>query len=277
MIEPIVGKEGILEIFGLGPARSPGCGVFKMIREIPPAHYLMYKNGYLRIRGYRKLESKPHNETLDETVEHTRGLLVDAIERQLNADVPVCTFLSGGPDSSAISAVAANHFKAEGKGILHTYSIDYADNDKYFKANEFQPNSDGEWAKLMAGRIGSSHHNIMINTPQLSSALRDAILSNTFPWSTSVNARRQILLEEFKNLPLEEYVQEKYIQTIKEVPRLEGETAFEHRMRELFYLNIKWFMITLLSMGKILWEAMVWAAYDRASINSIFDSNEYMA
>lgn len=89
------------------------------------------------------MKSAPHVHSFDETVEHIRTLLIDAVTRQLVSDVPVCTFLSGGVDSSAITAIAAQSFEREGKGPLHTYSIDYEENEQYFTANAFQPNSDG--------------------------------------------------------------------------------------------------------------------------------------
>lgn len=59
--------------------------------------------------------------------------------------------------------------------------------------------------------------------------------------------RKRILAPQYKNLPIEEYVKQKYQDTLKEVPVLEGESIQEKRMREMFYLNIKWFMITLLN------------------------------
>jgi asparagine synthase (glutamine-hydrolysing) len=296
-VKAAIDRQSITEIFGLGPARALGSGIFKGIKEIPPAFCLTFNSYGMKIRNYWKLESKPHRENFDTTVDHTRSLLLDAIKKQLVADVPVCTFLSGGLDSSAISAVAAEFFKSQGR-ILNTYSIDYIDNNKYFKANEYQPNSDAEYALKMAEYIGSKHHNIIINTPQLVEALKDSVRandlpgmadidsslylfckevrknatvalsgecadeifggypwfrneedinSNTFPWSRAVKERREILSKEFNKLPLEEYVQENYLNTLKEVPRLDGESNLEHRMREMFYLNIKWFMVTLLN------------------------------
>lgn len=297
-VEPLVGEEGIAEIFGLGPARSLGSGVYKNIYEVPPAYWLLYKDGNIRLQQYWQLESRRHTEDFQTTVEHVRQLLVDAIERQLVSDVPVCTFLSGGVDSSTISAVTANAFQRDGKGQLNTYSIDYVDNNIFFKANEFQPNSDGTYIEIMKKHINSEHHDVFIDIPQLFSALEDAvkasdlpgmadvdsslylfckevkrkatvalsgecadeifggypwftraedIKANTFPWAKSTKERSEILSKAFSNISLEDYVASKYEETIKEVPRLEGESWQEHRMRELFYLNMKWFMITLLN------------------------------
>lgn len=297
MIEPIVTKEGLADIFGLGPARSLGNGIFKDISEIPPAHYLYFDSNKITLYEYWTVKSEPHSENLEETSEHVRSLLIDAITRQLGADVPVCTFLSGGLDSSIISAVASTEFKKKGQ-ILDTYSIDYVGNDIYFKPTEFQPNSDEVWAEKMSDFIGSNHHKVVISTETLLSALRDAVLANdlpgmadidsslclfckevkknatvalsgecadelfggypwfrnpeyinstTFPWSRAVKERCEILSKDLGDLHLEEYVAAKYEDTLNKVPKLDGESPSEHRMRELFYLNIKWFMITLLN------------------------------
>ncbi len=297
-IDPEVDKTGLLEIFGLGPARSLGNGVFKDIKEVPPAHYLVYDRNGFKLDQYWELEAKPHEEDIDTTTEHLRDLLVDAIERQLVSDVPVCTFLSGGLDSSAISAITASAFKRDGKGILNTFSIDYKDNEKYFKANEFQPNSDAVWVKVMSEFIGSEHNDVILSNKDLVDALDEAVLArdipgmadidsslylfckevrkkatvalsgecadeifggypwfrreedinaDTFPWSKSVKERRSILSKDLKDLPLEDYVRSKYNETLDRVPKLSGEDYMESRMRELFYLNIKWFMINLLN------------------------------
>lgn len=297
-VKPVLDETGIMEIFGLGPARSPGCGVFRGMKEIPPAHCLTYNSRGIKLEQYWQLKAEAHTDDLDTTVEKIRGLLVDAIERQMVSDVPVCTFLSGGLDSSAISAVAANYFKKYKKGVLNTYSIDYVDNELFFKADDYQPNSDSQWAERMSEFIGSNHRNIYIDNTQLAAALKEAVFANdlpgmadidsslylfckevrkdatvaisgecadeifggypwytrkelinssTFPWSEAINERKSILAGEFQGLAFEEYIQDKYHSTINEVPKLEGESKEESRMREMFYLNLKWQMITLLN------------------------------
>ena len=66
-------------------------------------------------------------------------------------------------DSSAITAIAAKEYERSGKGQLHTYSIDYEDNDKYFKANAFQPNSDAPFINLMTETFQTTHHRCVIS------------------------------------------------------------------------------------------------------------------
>ncbi|WP_330615941.1 asparagine synthase C-terminal domain-containing protein [Serpentinicella alkaliphila] len=73
------------------------------------------------------------------------------------------------------------------------------------------------------------------------------LMSYTFPWSQSTVERQSILSTQFNNIPILDYVTEKYEQTLREVPKLEGESFKQHRRREMFYLNMKWFMITLLN------------------------------
>ncbi|MBP2243047.1 asparagine synthase (glutamine-hydrolyzing) [Cytobacillus eiseniae] len=293
-----VDREGLQEVFGLGPSKTPGHGIFRGVKELRPAHALIYSRNGMRIWRYWNVESKKHTDSLEETVDQVRSLVKDAVERQLVADVPVCTFLSGGIDSSALSAFASAYFKKEGRGQLHTYSIDYDRNSEYFKASMFQPDQDGPWIKKMQQHLGSIHHSAVIDNEQLANRLEDAVLMkdlpgmadvdssllwfceqikqdftvalsgecadeifggypwfykeellNTegFPWMRSQAEREQLLLPKWqKKLNLQGYVQDRYNETVAETPQLDGETETEARRREMFYLNMVWFMQTLL-------------------------------
>ena len=77
----------------------------------------------LQIRRYWALESRPHEDGYEETVEKVRHLLEGAIRRQLVSDVPLCTFLSGGLDSSIITAGPARPYPARGRAPGYTYSF----------------------------------------------------------------------------------------------------------------------------------------------------------
>ncbi|AIM33359.1 asparagine synthetase [glutamine-hydrolyzing] 3 [Bacillus thuringiensis serovar kurstaki str. YBT-1520] len=290
--------EGLSEIFGLGPSRTPGHGIYAGIKELRPGHAMTFSKNGLCIWRYWNVESKKHEDSFEETVEKTRFLLQDAITRQLVSDVPLCTFLSGGVDSSAITAIAAKEYERSGKGQLHTYSIDYEDNDKYFKANAFQPNSDAPFINLMTETFQTTHHRCVISNEKLAEYLTEAVLvrdlpgmadidssllwfcreikqdfvvglsgecadeifggypwfyreddlqSSAFPWMRSTEAREQLLKKEWRNkLNLQQYVQRRYEESIQEVPILEGESPLEAKRRQLFYLNMVWFMTTLL-------------------------------
>ena len=140
-IEAAVDSDGLNEIFSLGPARSPGNAVFKNIHELKPGYYLAYNRFGIHLTNFWRLSSMPHRDNYEMTIERTRFLLTDAIKRQMVSDVPICTFLSGGVDSSVVSAVCASELKKEGKPLT-TYSFDFEDNDKYFQSNSFQPSQD---------------------------------------------------------------------------------------------------------------------------------------
>ena len=292
-----VDKEGLTEVFAVGPARSLGSGIYKGVKEIAPANCMVVNKDGERIWEYWKVKARKLDETIDESIPRVRELLIDAIKRQFVGDVPVCTFLSGGLDSSIISAVAADEFKKRGKALT-TYSIDYEDNDKYFKTSLFQPTSDQYWAERMAEYIGSNHKTVVLSQKDLAESLIDSTLArdlpgmadidsslllftreirknfvvglsgecadeifagypwftnqdminaNTFPWSRSVSKRREILNSSLKSLDIEGFTNDQYLKTLKEVPHLDGEDNKTYRMREIFYLNLKWFMVNLLN------------------------------
>lgn len=180
--------EGLSEIFGLGPSRTPGHGIYAGIKELRPGHAMTFSKNGLCIWRYWNVESKKHEDSFEETVEKTRFLLQDAITRQLVSDVPLCTFLSGGVDSSAITAIAAKEYGRAGKGQLHTYSIDYEDNDKYFKANAFQPNSDAPFINLMTETFETIHHRCVISNEQLAEYLTEAVLVRDLPGMADIDS-----------------------------------------------------------------------------------------
>lgn len=297
LIDAVLDEKGITELFSLGPATALGSGILKDIEEIPPANYCYITKDSFILKEYWKVTAEEFTENLDSATEHLQTLFVDAVTRQLVGDVPLCTFLSGGLDSSAISAIASRDFKNRGKR-LHTYSIDYEDNSTFFKPTEFQPTSDAVYVDMMRKYIDSEHHNVILKNQNLAFSLADATIARdlpgmadvdsslylfckeirhdfvvglsgecadelfggypwymkpeminapTFPWSRSVSNRRSILSDGLKKIDIEGCVESHYKNTLKEVPHLDNENQIDYRMRELFYLNIKWFMVTLLN------------------------------
>ena len=295
IVKPVVDEVGLKEIFFMGPGRTPGNGVIKGVEELKPGEYMVFSKNKTIKNFYWKLQAKEFEDSLSVAIEKTRFLVTDSINRQLVSDKPLCCFLSGGLDSSIISKVASDYYRKENK-TLCTYSVDYVDNEKYFKKNKYQPNSDLEYINIMVNYIKSNHKTVTLSNGTLANALYDSTLARdlpgmadidsslllfckeikkdftvalsgecadeifggypwyhdreilfdeTFPWSRSLNIRRNILKEGFLKSG-ENYVQEKYLSTIKDVPKLNGESKLNARMREMFILNIKWFMQTLL-------------------------------
>ena len=295
-VKSAVDEEGLYEIFMLGPAKTIGKAIFKDICELPPAFCLTYKNGEIKTYPYWKLEAKEFDENEETAAEHTYLLVKDSIERQLVSDVPLATFLSGGLDSSIISKIASDKYKESGK-TLDTYSVDYTDNDKYFKKSLFQPNKDSDYIDVISSYIDSNHHNIVLNNVDVANALEEAtiergvpgfvdidsslmlfckevkkdftvclsgecadeifagypwyhkkeiLFENVFPWARNTNIRQRILKNGFLS-DGEEYLQSAYKNTLKNISYLESDDKINKRMREMFVLNLNWFMQTLLA------------------------------
>lgn len=180
--------EGVREIMLLGPAIPCGSGVFKGVFELKPAECAVYDERGLRKRIYWDYGCEGGtSESFDEVKEHVRGLVTDAITRQTVSDVPLCTFLSGGLDSSLISSVTARRFAEQGRR-LHTFSVEYRDNAKYFKAGKFQPNSDDEYIQIMAKYLGTEHHRVIIDTPELVEALYTSTEARDLPGMADVDS-----------------------------------------------------------------------------------------
>ncbi len=197
-VEPVVDAEGLAEVLALGPARTPGHGVFRGVRELKPGHCLVCDHQGTRTSRYWALESHPHEDDAATTADRIRDLLRDAVERQLVSDVPVCALLSGGLDSSAIAACAAPALARQGRGRLRTYSVDYAGNDRFFQPNAFEPDPDDPWARRVSALLGTEHRTVVIDTPSLVEALYAAMRARDLPGMADIDASLYLLSREIK-------------------------------------------------------------------------------
>lgn len=199
-IDARIDADAVAELMLVGPGRTPGYGVFCGIREVPAGWCGTYsQRDGVRLRQYWKLEDREHTDSTEETVARVRELVCDAVERQLVSDVPLCTFLSGGLDSSIISAIAARAYAANGQK-LHTVSVTYRDNDKYFQKSHFQPNSDDAFISKMNEAIGAENHLVVIDTPQLVQALFEAVEARDLPGMADVDASLLLFCREIRKI-----------------------------------------------------------------------------
>ncbi|MFO7264250.1 MAG: asparagine synthase (glutamine-hydrolyzing) [Bacillaceae bacterium G1] len=197
-VKPEVDAEGLAEIFAIGPARTPGHGVFKDVHELLPGYFLVVDRNGCRQHRYWQLISQPHEDAWEVTVEKVRYLLADAAERQLVSDVPISTLLSGGLDSSAITAFAAKAVAEKGDGPLRTYSVDYVDNDQYFQPNDFQPETDTPYIRLVADYFGTRHHTVRIDIDALAEALEEAVIARDLPGMADIDSSLYLFCRELK-------------------------------------------------------------------------------
>ncbi len=181
-------SSSICELFGLGPAHTPGNGIFKNIKELKPAHFLLFNKYGIHLEQYWKLESTPHTDDFNTTCETVQYLLEDSIKRQLVSDVPLCSMLSGGLDSSIITAYASNYYSSKGLQPLETYSVDYIDNDKNFVKSDFQPNSDNYYIDIMKNEFNTNHHQIVIDTPELAEYLEASMIARDYPGMADIDS-----------------------------------------------------------------------------------------
>ncbi len=197
LVKAEVDINSTAEIILMGPGRTPGTVVFKNIHELCPASCGFYSKDGLKTYKYWELKDREHTDNIEQTIEKTRWLVCDAIQRQLVSDVPVCTFLSGGLDSSIISALAKKNLEEKGQ-MLQTFSVDYMDNKKYFKKSKFQPNSDDVYIDIMNKFLGVHHYNIIIDTPQLVDALFSAVDARDLPGMADVDSSLLLFCQQVK-------------------------------------------------------------------------------
>lgn len=296
-VQPALDISGANEIFSLGPARSPDCGIFCGIKEVLPGHVLILTPEKRKEQAYWKLESHPHMDTWETTVERTAFLITDAVCRQMEASEPVCTFLSGGLDSSLVSAICAQALRRRGK-TLTTFSFDFRENDACFQSNDFQPTRDRPYIEEMAGYLHSRHHFLECDSERLAKYLTDSVLAHAlpamgdidssllyfcsivkdicsvaltgecadeifggypwfykeeclnapdFPWTMDLSPRKALLKDEILELlHMDEYVKTACRSSLDLLPLCTEDTKKEARLREIAWLNLNWFMRTLL-------------------------------
>ena len=186
-VEAEADRDSVLELLLTGPGRTPGCGVFRGLRELPPAYCGVFDENGLRLRRYWKLTPREHTESEADTVAHVRQLVSDAIERQLVSDVPIGTFLSGGLDSGVISSVVNRYMRERGQRLV-TFSVDYTDNRKYFTAGKFQPNTDTDFIPGLRDWLGCKNVLVTLDMEELADALYEAVEARDLPGMADVDS-----------------------------------------------------------------------------------------
>lgn len=281
----VVDKEGVKELLGLGPSLTPGHTIYKNIFSLRPGYY-MYFNGKIDIHCYWKLHDEIHTDNLYETIQHVRNLVIDSVQKQLLSDVPISTMLSGGLDSSVITAIAHQYVQP-----LSTYSITYEDQEKYFKAYDYQTTMDDDYINEMIERYHPLHHKIILRQKELLDKLEEALIARDMPgmadvdssfllFSKAISQQHKVCLsgecadEIFGGYPWF-YKEELYTQPyfpwmrdldkkidlfndkvkklrikeyiIQKYQETLDEIHTQDRKKQMIYLNTQWFMQTLLT------------------------------
>ena len=182
-----VAMQGLWQLLFMAPARVNGEGIFKDILELKPAHCGTCDMSGLKISRYWLPKVNPVIESAGEAALHTRFLLENSIKRQLVSDVPLSVLLSGGLDSSVVSAVAAFDCRENGK-TLSTYSFEYEKSKENFKPSAFMPQADDGFAVYMAEWLGTEHTVLVCPTEALVDCLYYAVDARDFPGQADIDA-----------------------------------------------------------------------------------------
>ena len=190
-ISPVIGKEELVELFALGPAHSPGKTYFKDVYELKAGYYGIYKNNTLKIEKYWDLKEKKMLDSDEDVIDNIKFLVTDATKKQLVSDVGISSMLSGGLDSSIITKIATDNVHN-----LHTYSINYENNDNDFVANSYQQTKDSDFVKVMVKYLNTSHKNIIVNDKDLFNTLYEAVIARDMPSMADIDSSMYIFCRE---------------------------------------------------------------------------------
>ncbi|MFF9088439.1 asparagine synthase (glutamine-hydrolyzing) [Streptomyces sp. NPDC014991] len=294
--------DGLRELFVM--VKTPGHAVWDGMREVEPGTVVTVDRSGLSTRVYWRLETRPHTDDRDTTVAGVRSLLDDIVRRQLVADVPRCTLLSGGLDSSAMTAIAARQLGEQGEKV-RSFAVDFVGQADHFVADELRGTPDTPFVHDVARLAGTDHQDIVLDAQSLADpAVREQVVrardlpaglgdmdasllllfrairekstvalsgesadevfggylqffdeearrADTFPWLATMGRHfgedADVLRADLTaSLDLAGYVGDGYRTAVAGVDRLDGESDFEYRMRQISHLHLTRFVRILL-------------------------------
>jgi asparagine synthase (glutamine-hydrolysing) len=167
LVEPIVDDGGLRELFSF--VKTPEQAIFRGMREVRPGQLVRVSREGTSKRRYWTLESREHTDDTDTTVRKVRELLDDIVTRQLISDVPLCTLLSGGLDSSAITALAAKALREQGGGRVQSFAVDFVGYSDNFRPDEMRGTPDAPYVADLARHVAAEHTDIVLDSNELMS------------------------------------------------------------------------------------------------------------
>ncbi|GJJ68363.1 asparagine synthase (glutamine-hydrolysing) [Entomortierella parvispora] len=156
------GLRGILQM-----VRVPGYAVFAGMREVMPGEIVRINRQGIVNRHYWRLEARKHEDNLEDTIKNTRALLDDILARQIIADVPLCSLLSGGLDSSIITSLASKKLLESGKGNINSFSVDFIDHGAEFVSDDIRGTRDAPFVKDLAEHVHTNHRDVVLDSREL--------------------------------------------------------------------------------------------------------------
>lgn len=173
-----INADGLRELLDM--VKTPEHAIFTGMYEVRPGYLLRVRREGLTKHRYWALEAKEHTDSLDKTVGTVRELLEDIVARQLISDVPLCSLLSGGLDSSIITAIAAKALSGRGSGPVRSFSVDFAGAAENFVPDPLRATPDAPYVRDLAGHVSAEHTEVLLNSEDLSDpVIRAAVLAAT--------------------------------------------------------------------------------------------------
>ncbi|WP_232243449.1 asparagine synthase (glutamine-hydrolyzing) [Paraburkholderia sp. SOS3] len=184
-VAPRVGMDGLRQAMSV--FRMPGEAIYEGMREVKPGHVLRVSRDGLTQRCYWKLEGREHTDSLEVTIETIRGHLDRIMRQQTVADVPICSLLSGGLDSSLVTAMADRIIRERSGNPVHSYSVDFADFGKEFVKDPIRDTADTPFVREFVKQVKTRHKEVLLNNRELAGvqvrrAVVDALDSAWFAW-----------------------------------------------------------------------------------------------
>jgi asparagine synthase (glutamine-hydrolysing) len=163
--EAVLDLDGMREL--LAHVKTPEHGIYKGMYEVRPGSWVRVRREGIDVHRYWQLEALEHTDDQETTVAHVRELLDDIVDRQLIADVPLCSLLSGGLDSSAITALAAQKLRAQDAGPVRSFSVDFVGYEDSFSADPMRDTPDGPYVRELAEYVSADHSAITLSNDDL--------------------------------------------------------------------------------------------------------------
>lgn len=280
-VKAVLGKTGLCEIWGLAPVRSPGSGVFQNVYELRPGCIATYSREGFYSQNYYALKSYEPGLSYEQTVEALREMLHSTVAEQTLLNVPVCALLSGGISSGIVTALAADSLKERDRS-LHAYSFLLEEDRSFFAPDDddalLSDYLDVERTVLNCSNNALFYHlydsviaadlpgtadvdssllyycrEIKKNYPiALCGAGANELfgklpgMPEAYPWTRDLRFRNALIKPELAEaLEIENYVNQKYEETLWDAPLISGEPAQMSRHRQMRYLNLRWFLQSL--------------------------------
>ncbi|MFB7970985.1 asparagine synthase (glutamine-hydrolyzing) [Streptomyces rubiginosohelvolus] len=197
LIRPEVDAEGLTDVFTVA-AKRPGDAVYRGVRQLLPGHLLTVRRGATTARRYWQLTTAPHEDDEATTVATVRSLLDRIVGEQTVADVPLGALLSGGIDSSAITAIGARALAADARGPLATYSVDFAGSEEDFQADALHVSRDAPYVRAVVDHVGTKHSEVLVEPASLLAESGVTLRARDYPGVGDLDVSLYLLFREVR-------------------------------------------------------------------------------